>query len=98
MPKYIDHHGKVPRLLPATWDEFRKDIKRVTKDQFGVVHLNMSPVGDTGEAWCINEAPTEKAVLRMHEGWAFPLTEEDVKEATPEELSKLEALGLKSLT
>lgn len=79
MPKYLDHHAKMPELPPGAMQQMQEDIKARKAGQFGVTPMNVF-MGTTGEAWCLTEAPNAEAVIKGHGAMGVTLAPADVVE------------------
>lgn len=83
MPKYLDHHVKLPLIPPEVKDRalarVQAYIQAKRADKFGVTPLNVI-VGANGEAWCLTEAPNAEAVIKSHEAAGSKLSRYDIVE------------------
>lgn len=88
MPKFIDHHAKMPQLPPEAMqqqmqmmEQMKADIKAKRPDQFGVTPVNVL-MGVNGESWCLTEAPNADAVIKAHQAKGAILNRSDVIEVS----------------
>lgn len=82
MPKFIDHHSKMPPMTPEVRkvvQQIANDIKAKKADPFGVMPVNVY-IGVDGEAWCLTDAPNADAVMKMHEANGMQLSKNDIIE------------------
>ena len=65
MPLFMDHHRHVEGLTAeAVADAHRKDLE--TQDQYGVKYHRYWFNEETGEVWCLAEAPSKEAAETVH--------------------------------
>ncbi len=81
MPKYLDHHKKMPNLPPEVVKQLQEAIKSGKPNQLGVKPLNAF-IGKDGQGWCYSEAPNADAVCKTHEAIGVKLPKGDVVEVT----------------
>ncbi len=79
MPKYLDHHAKMPALPPEAVQQVVAAIKAGKPDQYGVTPLN-DFISTDGQGWCLVEAPNADAVCKTHEAMGIQLDKGDVHE------------------
>jgi len=79
VPKFLDHHAKMPELPPGAMQQMQADIQGKKADQLGVTPLNVF-MGTTGEAWCLTEAPNAGAVIKGHAAMGVSLAPADIVE------------------
>ncbi len=79
MPKYLDHHARLPNLPPQVMQQMTQSVKAGKKDQFGVKPLNVF-LSNAGQGWCLTEAPSADAVCKSHEAMGITLALGDVHE------------------
>lgn len=86
MPKFIDHHGKMPQMPPEAvqqgmqmLQQMKADIQAGKVNEFGVKPLNVY-LGPEGESWCVTEAPNAEAVIRAHAAVGAQLSASDIVE------------------
>jgi len=65
MPLFMDHHRHVEGLTAdAVADAHRKDMQ--IQDQYGVKYHRYWFNEETGEVWCLAEAPSKQAAVDVH--------------------------------
>jgi hypothetical protein len=65
MPLFMDHHKKVEGLTAgAVADAHRKDME--IQDHYGVKYHRYWFNEETGEVWCLAEAPSKEAAETVH--------------------------------
>ena len=65
MPLFMDHHKGVEGLTAeAVAEAHRKDME--IQDQYGVKYHRYWFNEDTGEVWCLAEAPDKEAAEAVH--------------------------------
>jgi hypothetical protein len=65
MPLFMDHHKGVEGLTAeAVADAHRKDME--IQEQYGVTYHRYWFNEDTGEVWCLAEAPSKEAAETVH--------------------------------
>jgi len=65
MPLFMDHHRHVEGLsAEAVADAHRKDME--TQDQYRVKYHRYWFNEETGEVWCLAEAPSKQAAVDVH--------------------------------
>lgn len=89
MPRFLDHHDKMPPMPPEAMEQGKKmmeqmkaDIKAKKADKFGVTPVNVF-MGANGETWCLTDGPNADAVIKAHEAKGAKLTKKDIVEVTP---------------
>jgi len=78
MAKFLDHCRV--KLPPDAVKQVTAGIKAGKADQFGVKPLNVFMAEDG--AYCLTEAPSADAVVKMHQANGIPLDRRDVSEVT----------------
>ncbi len=86
MPKFMDHHPKMPPMPPEMMkqqqqrlQQIQAAIKAKQADKFGVTILNVIMAGN-GEAWCLTEAANADAVVKSHAANGVQLQRSEVLE------------------
>ena len=86
MPKFLDHHGKMPPMSPEMMQQGQQmmqqlagAIKAKQADKFGVTPINVF-MGVNGESWCMTEAPNAEAIIKSHAANGATLTKADIVE------------------
>ncbi|MBI4330324.1 MAG: DUF4242 domain-containing protein [Chloroflexi bacterium] len=79
MPKFLDHHAKMPQMPPEHMAQMKTNVQGKKADKFGVTPLNVI-MGTNGEAWCLSEAPNAEAVIKAHEAVGAKLSRSDIVE------------------
>jgi Protein of unknown function (DUF4242) len=65
MPLFMDHHRSVEGLTAeAVADAHRKDVE--TQDAYGVKYHRYWFNEETGEVFCLAEAPNKEAAVAVH--------------------------------
>ena len=65
MPLFMDHHRNVEGLTAAEVAEAHgKDVE--VQDKYGVKYHKYWFNEDTGEIWCLAEAPDKEAAVAVH--------------------------------
>ncbi len=89
MPRFLDHHAKMPAMPPEAMEQGKKmleqlkgAIKAKKADRFGVTPVNVF-MGANGESWCLTDSPSVDAVVKSHEANGAKLTRNDVFEVSP---------------
>ena len=88
MPRFMDHHPKMPQMSPAQMAEGMKMMERMKADilakkadENGVTPLNVL-MGANGESWCLTEAANATSVIKAHAAKGVALTQNDIVEIT----------------
>ncbi len=88
MPRFLDHHAKMPAMPPEAVEQGKKmleqmksDIKARKADQFNVTPVNVF-MGANGESWCLTDAPNADAVIKAHAAKGSKLSLSDIVEVT----------------
>ncbi len=77
MPKFIDHHEKLPQMPPEMMQQVAQRLKSGEVDQFGMKGINLF-VGDDGQGWCLSEGPSVDAVVKSHAALGVPVAARNV--------------------
>ncbi len=78
MPLYMDIHRKVEGLTPeAVADAHKKDLE--VQDEYGVKYHRYWYNDETGEVFCLAEAPSKEAAEAVHRE-AHGLTADEIIE------------------
>lgn len=65
MPLFLDVHRNVPGVnAKALADAHMQDVK--IQGKYGVKYHKYWLDGSTGKVWCLVEAPTKEAAVRVH--------------------------------
>ena len=65
MPLFMDIHNHIPGLTKdAVAGAHAKDLE--TQEQYGVKYLNYWYNAQTGQVFCLGEAPNKEAAIRVH--------------------------------
>lgn len=65
MPKFMDVHEGL-QLPPEAIADIRRGTVAGTKDEFGVVQLELY-YNEAGQVYCVLDGPSEEAVRKHHE-------------------------------
>ncbi len=79
MPRFIDHHAKLPPMPPEAIQQMRLNIWGAKIDEFGVKAINAFMSTD-GQGWCWTEGPNADAICKSHQAYGIPLDKGDVHE------------------
>jgi hypothetical protein len=65
MPLFIDVHNHIPGLTPdAVAGAHQKDLE--TQEQYGVKYLRYWYNAESGQVFCLVEAPDKETAIRVH--------------------------------
>ncbi|MBI4284435.1 MAG: hypothetical protein HY670_00845 [Chloroflexi bacterium] len=88
MPKFMDHHPKMPPMPPEAQEKGKQMLQEMTKaikakkaDPFGVTPISVF-MATNGESWCLTEAPGVDAVIKSHEANGMKLAKSDICEVS----------------
>jgi len=79
MPKFIDHHAKVPPKPPEEIEMLKALVREGKVDAFGTRILE-GYFTRTGGGHCVCEAPNAEAVMKSHEAMGLPLGKSEIEE------------------
>ena len=72
MPRYIDHHSKLPPLPPEAMEAMKAKVRSGQTDAYGAKAINGFFTAD-GAGYCITEAPNADAVCKSHVAVGIPV-------------------------
>ena len=79
MPKFIDHHAKLPPKTPEEVEMMKAFVREGKPDAFGTKILE-GYFTATGGGYCVCEAPNADSVVKSHEAMGVPLDKSAVEE------------------
>ncbi len=80
MPQFLDYHARLPLIAPDVVEAMLERIRSGSLGNSEVTRWNIYVGGETGQAWCLSEAPDSEAVFQAHRLVGFPQSEENVVE------------------
>jgi hypothetical protein len=79
MPKFIDHHAKVPPRPPEEIEMLKALVRERRVDAFGT-RILQGYFTENGGGHCVCEAPDADAVIKSHEALGLPLKMGEIEE------------------